>query len=288
MKVKFLTTLIIGSLLVIFSCNKEDDLNIPVKVDPVSTDPLDIYIQEKFVDEYGVAVRYKFVDRYVEPNKRVTPPSRDIVQPMLDFVLSFWAEPFISVPNGSKFFKGYVPAEIVMIGSPIFNNDGTITLGTADAGARITLTQVNDYDLNNKAWIIEQIHTIYHEFSHIVHQRNNLPPSWKTITPNGYTSAGAWYTLSDAEAFERGFVTPYATSSFNEDFAETAAFILFDELFYETYINQENCAGDAICEARNSARALIKKKYDAILAHYTQYVGVDLLAVREIVQQKLQ
>ncbi len=94
-----------------------------------------------------------------------------------------------------------------MIGSPIYNNDGTITLGTADAGARITLTVVNDIDENDHEWVFQQLHTIYHEFAHIVHQNFNLPPNWEQISPQGYTSAGSWYNLSNEEALERGFVS---------------------------------------------------------------------------------
>jgi substrate import-associated zinc metallohydrolase lipoprotein len=279
--------LIVITVLLVPACD-EGDLNIPPTQAPISDDPLDQYIQENFVKEYGIAVRYKFVDRYIDPDKRVTQPKREVIIPMLDFLTDFWIEPFSSVPNGEKFFRRYVPAEMVFIGSPIFNNDGTITLGTADAGARITLTQVNNYDLADKDWIITQIHTIYHEFAHIVHQNYNLPTNWKQISPKGYTSSGSWYTLEDEQALERGFVTPYATSSFNEDFAETAASILYDEDFYSKYtIDETNCA-DAACEARNEGRALIRKKYDAVRAHYTQYTGVDLLAVREIIQQKLQ
>jgi substrate import-associated zinc metallohydrolase lipoprotein len=273
--------IIIGTL----SCDDEK-LNVPQKEQEFSDDEIDQYIQENFLDEYGIAVRWTFVDRYVEANKRVTPPSRDVVIPMLEFIQSFWIEPFVSVPNGRDFFEDHVPAEIVFIGSSIYNDDGTITLGTADAGARITLTEVNDLDINNKAWILRQLGTIYHEFAHILHQRYNLPANWQNISPQGYTSAGSWYTLSDVEALERGFVSPYATSSFNEDFAETAAHILFYETFEETFLTDEVCT-TSDCDARNEGRALIRKKYNAVLSHYKTTVGVDLLQVRALIQAKL-
>lgn len=268
-----------------FSCS-EDDVSAPVKHQEYSDDEIDEYIQENFLDEWGVAVRYKFVDRYVEANKRVTPPSRDVVVPMLDFLTDYWVDPFISVPNGRDYFEEHVPAEVVFIGSSIFNDDGTVTLGTADAGARITLTEVNDIDVTDKDWILRQLGTIYHEFAHILHQRYNLPPNWQDISPEGYTSAGSWYNLTEEAALERGFVSPYATSSFNEDFAETAAYILFDEDFDETYLTDEVCS-TVDCEKRNEGRALLRQKYNAVLSHYKNTVDVDLLQVRAIVQDKL-
>lgn len=274
-------------IFIVTSCYDDESITSPVKTVTPSEDPIDIFIQTNFVDKYGVAVRYKFIDRYIDQNKRVSPVKRELVEPMLNFLTQFWVDPFINVPNGRRFFERHVPAEVIFIGSPIFNDDGTVTLGLADAGARITLTEVNEIDIQNQAWILRQLGTIYHEFAHIVHQRYNLPTGFQQISPDGYTSAGSWYNLTDEEALRRGFVSPYATSDFNEDFAETAAFILFDPTFYETYINEEPGCATPDCEARNEGRAKLRTKYNSVLSHYLQVTGVDLLEVRAIVQDQL-
>ena len=44
---------------------------------------------ENFTKEYGMAIRYRFVDRYVGPTQRVTPPRLEVVRPMLDFIDDF-------------------------------------------------------------------------------------------------------------------------------------------------------------------------------------------------------
>lgn len=287
-RLNYITLLVISTVLIATSCYKDEEVNKPIKEVPLSDDVLDQYVQENFIDPYGVAVRFKYVDRYVDQTKRVTPPRREVVIPMLDFLTSLWVEPFIEAENGDRFFRDHVPAEVIFIGSSIYNDDGTITLGTADAGARITLTEVNDINLNNKQWIIRQLGTIYHEFAHIMHQRYNLPPNWQQISPNGYTSSGSWYNLSDSEALQRGFVSPYGTSSYNEDFAELVAFLLFDANFFDTYINDKTCAPGTVCAAENEGRALLRRKYNAVLSHYKQNTGVDLLEVRALIQQKLQ
>lgn len=288
MKKKMMTLLLIGAFAAVTGCYRDEILDAPVKTHPVSEEALDEYIQENFLDEYGVAVRYRFVDRYVDQNKRVTPPKLEVVEPMLDFLTEYWIEPFTDVANGTRFFKAHVPAEIILIGSTMYNADGTVTLGTADAGARITLTEVNDVNASNLGWVFRQLGTIYHEFAHIVHQRYNLPPNWQEISPQGYTSLGSWYNLTDEEALQRGFVSPYGTSTFNEDFAEVVAFLLFRPDFYETFIEDEpNCA-TAACTARNEGRAKLRRKYNAILEHYEQNTGVDLLQVRGLIQSKLQ
>jgi substrate import-associated zinc metallohydrolase lipoprotein len=275
-------------LLCTFSCFKEDELDVAKKPAPVSNDPLDLYVQENFIEEYGIAVRFKFVDRYVDQTKRVTPPRREGVIPMLEFLTKYWIEPFMDAENGERFFRSQVPAEVIFIGSSIYNEDGTVTLGTADAGARITLTEVNDINLQDQFWILRQLGTIYHEFAHIMHQRYNLPPNWQQISPQGYTSSGSWYNISEEDALRRGFVSPYGTSSYNEDFAELVAFLLFDKDFFNTYINEETNCTDAACVARNEGRVRLRRKYNSVLTHYKQNTGVDLLEVRSLIQQKLQ
>jgi substrate import-associated zinc metallohydrolase lipoprotein len=288
MRKKIWTLFFIGAFALATGCYPDEDVVAPVKEQSLSDDPLDQYIRENFLEEYGVAVRYKFVDRYVDQNKRVTPPKLAVVEPMLDFLTEFWIEPFTDVANGNRFFRNHVPAEVILIGSTMYNADGTVTLGTADAGARITLTEVNFVNVENRDWVFRQLGTIYHEFAHIVHQRYNLPPAWQEISPQGYTSLGSWYNLTDEEALQRGFVSPYGTSTFNEDFAEVVAFLLFRPDFFTRFIEDEPNCTTVDCAARNEGRARLRRKYNAILEHYEQNTGVDLLQVRDIIQAKLQ
>mgnify|MGYP001791492361 CR=1 FL=1 len=269
------------------SCYEEDPVDKDVKQVEPSTDEIDQFIQTEFLDKYGVAVRYRFVDRYVDPTRRVAPPRRELVQPVLNFLQEYWIEPYLEVQNGEEFFKDHVPAEIVLLGSFIFNDDGTVVLGTADAGARITLTEVNNVDESDPVWVIRQLGTIYHEFAHIIHQRYNLPANFQQISPQGYTSLGSWFTLTDDEALRRGFVSPYATSTFNEDYAETVAFILFDDDFFDTYIEEDEDCNDPACEERNEGRTLIQQKFNSVIDHYQQSTGVDLLEVRARIQERL-
>ncbi len=280
--------LLLTLLVFVSACYSDESLNVPV-TDPgvdLETD-LDIYIEESFTKEFGMAIRYRFVDRFVGPFQRVAPPALEAVRPMLDFIEDFWIGPYLEVENGEEFFRSHVPAEIVFLGGLIFNEDGTVTLGTADAGAQITFTNVNAVDINDSDWVALQLQTVYHEFAHIVHQRYKLPRAFETISPEGYTSPGSWFNLTDEEALTRGFVSPYATSSPNEDYAETVAFYLFDKDFIEFYmLDEPNCA-DPDCAARNEGREQIRQKLNSILDHYEKFTGVVLPDVRARVQSRL-
>ena len=274
------------SFILLLACSDNDLPPAPVQKVDLSDDPLDVYIRENFLDPYGVAVRYRFVDRYVDPTNRVTPPRQALVQPALAFLQEYWIAPYLEVPGGKEYLESTIPAEIVLIGSFIYNIDGTVVLGTADAGARITLTDVNSVDATNQDWVFRQLGTIYHEYAHIMHQRFDLPPNFQEISPQGYTSPGSWFLLSDQEALQRGFVSPYGTSDVNEDFAEIVAFLLYDPDFYETYIDDEECTDEA-CMERNEGRARLRTKYNAIVEHYERNTGVDLLQLRARIQDRL-
>lgn len=279
------------SVFILFSlhgCYPDESLNEPVKDN--DTEPqtaLDIYIEENFTKEFGMAIRYRFVDNYVDPGQRVSPPRLELVRPMLDFIQNFWIEPFLEVENGEQFFRDHVPAEIVFLGGLIFNPNGTVLLGTADAGAQITFTNVNAVDATDLDWRDLQLQTVYHEFAHIVHQQYKLPASFENISPSGYTSAGSWFNLPEEDALQRGFVSPYATSSPNEDFAETVAFYLFDSDFQTKFMVDEVDCITADCANRNEGREKLRQKMTAIGDHYEKVTGVNLDKVREAVQSRL-
>lgn len=284
------TNKILGMVMVVLlsACYPEEELNVPVQ-DPTITieTELDQYIDENYTQEYGMAIRYKFVDNYVNPGQNVSPPRLEVVRPMLDFIDEFWIEPYLAIPDGEGFFRDHVPAEIVFLGGLIFNNDGTVTLGTADAGAQITFTNVNSIDPDDEDWRALQLQTVYHEFAHTVHQRYKLPTAFETIAAAGYTGPGSWFVLTDGEALDRGFVTPYATSSPNEDFAETIALFLYDPQFDSLFIQPDlNCTTEE-CAAANEGKTRIAEKLEAIKEHYIKVTGVDLDELRNEIQSRL-
>lgn len=277
----------VAFMLVLPACFEEDKLNNPVKEVEAPITDLDKYIEANFTEEYGIAIRYKYVDNLVRPGQRVTPPKLEVVQPMLDLIDEYWIDVYKDVPGGETYFRRYVPGELVFLGGLIYNGDGTVTLGTADAGARITFTDVNSIDFNDEEWLLRQLHTVYHEFAHIVHQNDKLPTGFETIAASGYSSAGSWFNVSDEEALKRGFVSPYGTSSPNEDFAEIIAFYMAEADFFDDYINQEENCTSAACEDRNAGRLLILEKLNSIKDHYFKSTGVNLDDLRASVQARL-
>ncbi|WP_103070462.1 substrate import-associated zinc metallohydrolase lipoprotein [Aquimarina sediminis] len=281
---------IILGLVIISGCDREETLQ-PTTIfetEAESTDPLDVFLKNEFRDPYGCDVIYKFVDRYIDPTKSATPPRRDVVQPIAELIKQAWIEPYNKASDrGEDFLRAYFPAEIVLIGSPLFNGDGTITLGVADAGVRVTLTQANEYAPDNTAWIIQTFRTLHHEFAHIVDQNFNFDvEAFFKISSDDYTSQGTWTQETQESAIIRGMVTPYGTSAVGEDFAEIIAYIVTTDpaVFEATYLTPIDCSSPtapANCADINTGKARIQQKYDAVVKYMKEDVGIDLFTLRD-------
>ena len=119
-----------------------------------------------------------------------------------------------------------------IIGSPAYNpTSGTIKLGTAEGGLKITLYNAESLkpeDLDNLNEYFFK--TMHHEFGHILDQTHLRPSQFNLISRSLY-DASTWTNLPDSVAAGRGFVSPYASSEAREDWVEVLAnYITMDTL----------------------------------------------------------
>ena len=296
------------SLCCFMSCSDDESTNYVPESKELSADEIDVYFQENFQEKYGSTVRWQWIDKYVDINYIVAPAMRKVLIPTGEMIRRFWIEPFILESKASgEFIRKHFPPEIVCVGSELRNADGTRTLGYADAGVRITLTELNYFDLTNREWVIQQLHTMHHEFSHIIHQTYKMPNGFNKITEDTYTGQ-AWKdinTNAQAEliekgisspttheidsvaqnmAIQRGMLTPYGTSSEFEDFAKFVSLYLLTEpaVFEETYI-----ASDPKRTFLDEGKANIDKKLALVKEYYVSNFSIDLTHLREIILQRL-
>lgn len=221
------------------SCRKEDDLDVSNLFPDTYPAPnaIDQWMIANYLKPYNIEVKYRWSPFEFPSNKNLVPVQEDKVVPAMDLIKQTWILPYIKVA-GEPFFLKYVPKQFALVGSPMFNNDGTITLGEAEGGKKILLTQLNYFDKKDIDFVSQMLHTIHHEFAHILHQTVFYPREFKQITPGGYTAT--WYNTSDAEALEMGFITPYSRMAADEDFVELVSTMLvlgkdgFEELVAST------------------------------------------------------
>ena len=149
-----------------------------------------------------------------------------------------------------------------------------------EGGMKITLYNVNDInpdqiDINLLNDYYFQ--TMHHEFAHILHQTKNYDPAFDRITENAYIGSD-WYMVgADRNAWQQGFVTPYAMSESREDFVENIA-------VYVT--NTKDYWNNMLQNAGENGRALIKQKFEIVYSYMEQTWGINLDELREIVLRR--
>lgn len=297
---KNILILVIVTLFAFFGCSKED---INTKYVPptavISTHPNDVFLKAEYFSTYGTAVRWKWDDRFIKNNQKATPIKSNLVIPVAQLLKYLWIDAYASNgPGGARFIKKLIPSELQFIGSYIYNNDGTVLLGYAEGGARISILNLNSYDLTDRDWLTNPgggvLATIHHEFSHIVHQNYGIPVGFNTIS-KAYLGAGWSNGVTRDDAIKLGMVRNYGTLNEFEDFAEIIShFLTLPKATFEAdFITQQDCSkattGDKAlnCNELNKGRVLIKKKLDLIIEFYKNNFDIDLVKLRDNLEKKI-
>lgn len=260
------------TLISLASCSNEDQVgesqlnyNEPIKTE------LDNWLTVNYLTPYNINVQYKWNQNTVDNSRYLFPPLVDKVQPALEIVQTIWLESYKTI-GGADFVKKIAPREIVLVGGVNLNSVGTRTLGLAEGGQRVTLFETDYIDKTDRDNIKEFIHTIQHEYIHILNQNKPFDEkAWSVITPIGYTAD--WYNYSIPASNELGFITSYARSNINEDFAETASVILISSKEeYEDFL--ANIQSDSAYFALIAKEALVVK-------YFKDAFDMDFYALRD-------
>ncbi|SHF75339.1 substrate import-associated zinc metallohydrolase lipoprotein [Flavobacterium segetis] len=272
MKIQYKLITALCSVLLLTACAGEEplkesqlDVSIPAKTD------LDRYIDNTYLNTYNISVQYKWDQNKVDFNRYLFPPLQAKVQPALEIVQKIWLETYKKVA-GPDFVKLIAPRELLLVGGINLNTTGTITLGLAEGGLRITLFETDNVNKRDRANVKRFLATIQHEYIHILNQTK--PFDEKTlanITPTGYTSN--WYATPTSEAREEGFITDYARSNINEDFAEMAAQMLIN--------SKAEYAAILAGISDETAVANIKLKEAVVVKYFKDNFNIDFYKLRD-------
>jgi len=230
MKTYFNIVLVLTLLTAAASCKKDNftPLTTPppgLGGDTWAQDSTDKFIHDSLTVPYNVAVYYKWLPGQLDFPSEITPPDEAKVIPMLKGLLNVAYAPYNQQTGSTAFLRKYLPKALEMAGSAEYLANGAIFLGQAEGGTAMLLYQVNLFSrLKADSNTFKQtMHTMHHEFGHILHQNVLYPASFKTIS-TGYT--GQWYNVSTIDALQSGFITSYAMSAPDEDFVEMISTML--------------------------------------------------------------
>lgn len=251
------------------ACDKEDlggsNIHVP-EFDYNALSETDKYIYDHYTVPYNVEVVYRWNQGDVSSDdmrKNLVPPRESQVEPFLEMIEKVWMDTY-TAEVGQQTLRSYIPKQLLLVGSASYNDDGSTTEGTAEGGRQIVLYSVNDFNFE-----LEQIqsyaHVMHHEFAHILHQNVEYDAEFEKITPS-YSSS--WMQMNDETARSKGFITAYASSSADEDFAEMVSIMLTNSP--EDWDNMIENAGNA------AAVEALRKKEAIVVAYMKNNLGVNM------------
>lgn len=262
-------------------CESSDELSSDsiFNTTPVVRDSLEQWLLENYTYPYNIDFKYKMEDIESDKDYTLVPADSAKAAKLAILIKHLWLESYDEVA-GITFTKTYVPRIIHLIGSAAYNSNGTIVLGTAEGGLKITLYLVNyltqDWIEDPEILNTYYFKTMHHEFGHILNQKKSYDVSFKLISEASYVSDD-WYLYSDEEAYQRGFVSPYAQSEPNEDFVENLSI----------YVTYSKAQWQAILDvAGETGKAIILQKFAIVKTYMKESWNIDLDELRDVVQRR--
>lgn len=284
--------LIAASLLYV-NCTKEDPLPPLDDISGLGGDTwvptsIDRWIYDNLTKDFNIAVKYKWDMSELDLNRTLVPPLEEQIIPVMSAIKNVWIDTYVSEAD-SLFFKTIAPKFFILAGSPAYNGDGSIKLGTAEGGRKVTLYDINNFRVKgmpgynpntDTAGVLQMFHTIQHEFAHILDQNVRVPVSFSATSANSYTSD--WLNVTNEEAKNNGFISPYGNSSRDEDWAEMVGFLLINgQAYFDAYVNSidpDNVSATGITGRQAIQR--LRDKEAAVVTYFQQSFNVDFRSLQ--------
>jgi substrate import-associated zinc metallohydrolase lipoprotein len=270
------------------SCKKEPALgsvdNIPgLGGDTWTPGAIDAWIFDSLTVPYNISVKYKWDQGELQDdlNRDLVPPKEEKIIPMMDAIKKGWINPYVA-EAGISFFKNISPKYFILVGSPAYEQ-GAVKLGTAEGGRKVTLYDVNDFRIKGSPGYVladtvnvkEVFHVIYHEFSHILDQNIKVPIDFSATSASSYTSD--WLNVTPEDAKNEGFISQYAISEKEDDWAETVSLMLVEgKAWFDQYVNSINYTGTTPNGTTAAiAQARLRQKESVVVSYFKQAWNID-------------
>ena len=276
---KYIYTLLFAASIVLGACSEDKlDIHSIFNTESPERDAFDTWLLLNYIVPYNIQFNYKYIDKESDNTYNLIPAEYDKCVAMAKLTKYLWIDSYNEL-LGETFIKTYCPRMIQLIGSKAYNSQGSVVLGTAEGGLKITLYNVNELDVNNpnidflNTWFFK---TMHHEFAHILHQTKNYSTDFNLISTD--YQGPSWLNLeSDEVANTMGFVTRYASFSPDEDFVEIISnYITHDAGYWQNVLNNGGALG----------RIKLEKKFDIVRKYLKDSWSIDIDKLRDIVQRR--
>lgn len=292
MKTLFKYSLILLALATVASCNKDELSPTSVILDSLTPETeFDQWLEVNYREPYNIRYLYRYEDIESDMDYDLVPADELCSRILAKLLQYLWLDAYNAVAD-EHFLKENAPRVIAIIGSGAYNTNGTLQLGTAEGGLKITFYVTNwllsygfvtiEYnngedesegytvtDLDMDSINTYYLRTMHHEFGHILNQNKSYPTDFNTISQGDYVAQ--WNSLTDSQARQMGFVSAYASSGAGEDFVEVLSY----------YIASSDTDWQAILsEAGTSGAEIINRKLTMVSDYMEDSWNIDLDELR--------
>ena len=189
---------------VLAACS-EDDLSSTSVIQPpqVVQNDFDRWLDRHYLAPYNIEFQYRYTDIESSMGYYLTPADYNQSIALAKLVIALCLEPYDEVTGSRDFIRAYFPKIIFLTGSPAYKSNGSIILGTAEGGKKITLFNVDALQIASIDASTNYFKTIHHEFGHILNQTKPYTTDFKEITGTLYVGDSCWDTYkTDASALQ--------------------------------------------------------------------------------------
>ena len=272
---------------IITSCSEEELSDVSIFDESLQSEPneLDKWIEKNYLYAYNIDFKYRMEDIESSLSNNQVPIDYQLAVQMARIIKHVWFEAYDEV-GGINFTRQYAPKVIHLIGSRQWNPNGTVTLGYAEGGLKVTLVGGNWLEPDNIPFMNEMyFQTMHHEFSHILHQTKNYPVEYNQLSEGHYSPSGWNNRTNIAQYAPYGFVTAYGSSQPTEDIAEvTACYLTWSQEQWDAL--EAGTKTDVDGNPVSGGWEIIQQKITIMKNYMKESFGVDMDQLRDAINRR--
>ena len=280
------------------SCEKDkiEDQSV-ITVDNYHKNEFDKWLEANYVNPYNISFKYRYEEIESDYDYYTVPADMDMSIIMAHLVKYLCIETYNEVA-GIDFTRANFPKMFYLDGTWHFRNNGSYELGTAEGGKKICLMGINylgsvldgTYDPNYSiadGLNFYYIKTIHHEFTHILNQNRDYPKAFRMVTGSSYVSDSQFSEPFKSVYLKRGFITAYAQTNADEDFAEMVSeYVTHTAEWWENQMKQAETMYEDDLNQTQTGRVLIEQKLDIARAYMNDTWGIDIDKLRDCILRR--
>lgn len=247
---------------------------------------LDRYIQQAFAKKYNVDIAYRYDDKVTDRRYLLAPVKEEKALEYLNLIEYMFFQVYeASTPEG--YLQTHTIKYLNLFGSSGYAIDRRMA-GAAPQGM-IWIYNINELNTQYTGTVrADYISVLFHESAHTLHEERAYPPEFDKLSALEYQKQDAfsyWWRTGQNASYA-GFVSDYASTDADEDFAELFAYYILDS-DSEWADRLKGAEGKNRSDAKYTGREIIEKKVAIMKEYLRSEYSADLDKIRAEAQKRL-